>query len=205
MISLHEYYENYLNNANIIDDFSLDANHCLPTLDYGVECTKKKSPYLGLCHHDGAGLALQQLYDNKLSPYVTAKSANLQLFDQSEFVTGTPSQISVDSSGYIYIPSACAAGGTTPCKLHVSFHGCLQDRKSIGDVYAANAGFNQWAEANNIVVVYPYAVANAVLGNPNACWDWWGYNDNYKTTTYVQQTGVQIKMTKAIVDRIMGK
>jgi poly(3-hydroxybutyrate) depolymerase len=54
------------------------------------------------------------------------------------------------------------------------------NRGSIGDVFARNSGYNQVAELNNIIILYPQATASYVLNNPNGCWDWWAYtNDKY--------------------------
>lgn len=38
---------------------------------------------------------------------------------------------------------------------------------------SGGAGYLPWADANNIVVVFPQATSN--LLNPKGCWDLWGY------------------------------
>ena len=66
------------------------------------------------------------------------------------------------------------------CKLHVVFHGCNQQIGKIGNVFAQNAGYNQVADLNNIIILYPQVKLS--LANPNGCFDWWGYtNTNYGT------------------------
>jgi hypothetical protein len=201
--ALVTYYEAFVPAANIKSNFALASQHCIPTLNYGETCSQLKSPYIGNCAYDGAGIALQQMLGT-LSPATTAVAANLKQFDQTPFFTGVGKDICLDNTGFIYIPTACA-DGVTPCRLHVSFHGCSQEQASIGNDYANHAGFNTWAEANNIVVVYPYALANQALSNPNACWDWWGYTDPSKNeVTYTLQSGIQISFAKAIVDTLMG-
>ena len=57
------------------------------------------------------------------------------------------------------------------CKLHLVMHGCLQNREKIGNIYAKYSGYNQVADLNNIIIVYPQAKSSFLL-NPNACWDW---------------------------------
>jgi poly(3-hydroxybutyrate) depolymerase len=47
----------------------------------------------------------------------------------------------------------------------------LQAAKNIADVYVKNAGYNQVADVNNMIILYPQATSN-LLANPNACWDW---------------------------------
>lgn len=52
-------------------------------------------------------------------------------------------------------------------------------KNKIGDIYAKNSGYNQNADLNKIIVVYPQIKSNFV-SNANGCWDWWGYTDaNY--------------------------
>lgn len=117
-------------------------------------------------------------------------TSNLFEFDQRPYFGAK--WASLDDVGYIYAPTACS-DGSTKCKLHVSFHGCLQTRELIGDAYAREAGYNEWAEASNIVVVYPYAKASPV--NPNGCFDWWGYTD----AMYALKTGLQISFAERII------
>ena len=50
---------------------------------------------------------------------------------------------------------------------------------NLGMSYVKNAGYNELAEANNLVILYPQILLsdeNPV--NPNGCWDYWGYNDS---------------------------
>lgn len=55
MQDLVTYYENYVNSSGITTEFDIAAEHCLPTLNYGEQCSVKKSPYIGKCNYDGAG------------------------------------------------------------------------------------------------------------------------------------------------------
>ena len=76
---------------------------------------------------------------------------------------------------------------TATCHVHLNFHGCEQSHSVIGTEYVVNTGLNEWAETNNIIVIYPQAVGNDFLGNPNACFDWWGYaGSNYATKAGAQ-------------------
>ena len=56
------------------------------------------------------------------------------------------------------------------CKLHIALHGCLQHAKKIGDVYVRNAGYNEVADLNDFIILYPQATTST--SNPNGCWDW---------------------------------
>lgn len=59
------------------------------------------------------------------------------------------------------------------CPVHAVFHGCLQSYSIVGYEFILHSGYNEWAEANNLIVLYPQAVRSAFLPtNPEACWDW---------------------------------
>eukprot|EP01116_Phalansterium_solitarium_P024273 TRINITY_DN884_c0_g2_i1.p3 TRINITY_DN884_c0_g2~~TRINITY_DN884_c0_g2_i1.p3 ORF type:complete len:121 (+),score=25.55 TRINITY_DN884_c0_g2_i1:199-561(+) len=82
---------------------------------------------------------------------------------------------SMAASGYVYAPTACQTSNAV-CKAHIFFHGCGQGIDDAGNIVAVHSGLNEWAEANNIVVLYPQAArSQAVPYNPEGCWDWWGY------------------------------
>jgi poly(3-hydroxybutyrate) depolymerase len=128
--------------------------------------------YIGACQYDGAGFALKTvLKDENLTPGVMIES-NLLAFDQVPYIVNYKLS-SLSDVGYIYVPSACLPSSkgvnTGPsCHLHISFHGCKQGLQYIGNQYAAHTGFNSWAEANNIIVLYPYAKpSSSIPYNPN--------------------------------------
>lgn len=194
MHSLQSYYNVYVQPYNIVADFNVKAEHCLPTLNYGEACATLGSPYIGKCGFDGAGVALKTLYGD-LTDATTAVTKNLMTFSQKEFIktTGT----SLADTGYIYVPTACQSGST--CHLHVAFHGCEQTQDLIGNEYADKTGFNTWAEANNIIVLYPYAKRSMSMpSNPNGCWDWWGYTDKH----YGNQDGVQMQFVRNLIKEV---
>jgi hypothetical protein len=193
--TLEDYYGAFV-TSKLTTEYNIPAQHCMPTTNtnYGEDCGTKKSPYIGKCAYDGAQQALQLFYGSLTAG--TTVDNNLHKFDQTEFFTG--SSTSINDFGYIYIPTACKDG--SKCRLHMSFHGCLQDYADIGSDWAVHTGYNSWAEANNIIVVYPYVKADAKLGNGNACWDWWGYTG----TNYVLKSGVQMAFAKDVLNRLMG-
>ena len=112
-------------------------------------------------------------------------------------------------TGHVYVPNSCT---TVRCRLHVALHGCLQDAGTIGQAYLLHAGYNEWADTNAIIVLYPQTTAtnlNAPLViddptapiNPKGCWDWWGYTDS----DYATRQGEQISAIKAMVDRLTSR
>ena len=87
-----------------------------------------------------------------------------------QFMTGN----SLNTYGYIYVPTACQGAATT-CALHFNFHGCQQTVADILNEYPMYVGLNEWAESNNIIVVYPQVIKSYFMPtNPEGCWDWWG-------------------------------
>jgi hypothetical protein len=112
----------------------------------------------------------------------------------------------MDDEGFVYVPDACAA--KEPCRLHVALHGCKQSVGDIGDAFVRHAGYNEWADTNHIIVLYPqtHVLTLTTLGitNPESCWDWWGYLDEDPTVTptYLLKSGKQIRTIKAMADRV---
>jgi poly(3-hydroxybutyrate) depolymerase len=160
--------------------------------------------------YDGAGAALQFFYGPLVAPS-TALSSKPQRFNQRPYIRRggepvMPSRVSMANEGYLYVPSACAAG--EPCRLHVAFHGCMQQAERIGSDFVDKAGFNEWADANHIVVLYPQTVAAVSPPvtplNPMGCWDWWGYNDFSFDPPghYATRDGVQIAAVWNMVQRL---
>lgn len=115
---------------------------------------------------------LNFVYGNKLKKGVTAVQANLFQFSQNEFFNNRPSSSSMDSTGYVYIPTECK-DPTRLCKLHIVMHGCQQGAYKIGDTFVKNTEYMEVGEANAIILLFPQVVST-VLSNPNGCWDWWG-------------------------------
>lgn len=201
MDTLYAYYRTFTDARNIKYVNNVPAAHAMVTDDFGNEtCQELKVPYINDCDYDAAGALLQQLYGTLNLP-VTWNTESLLSFDQSEFVDDPQAQ-SLNRVGHVYVPQACIEGAT--CRLHVAFHGCLQYQEIIGNAFFARAGYNEWAESNHIIVLYPQTTAKTFLGlpwpNPAGCWDWWGYTSG----DYHLQAGVQIQAVKAMIDRLMG-
>jgi poly(3-hydroxybutyrate) depolymerase len=167
---------------------SVDAGHGFVTEQGPVACAETRPDFLVDCDVDQAGDILGQLYGALASP-VAPRDAGLLTFDQALYTEGAAG---MDDEAFAYVPAACAAGET--CRLHIALHGCKQGREVIGEDFARLTGYNPWAEANNIVVLYPQATTipspwyNWFAGNPNGCWDWWGYSG----PDYLGRTAPQI-------------
>jgi len=62
----------------------------------------------------------------------------------------------LDEYGYIYYPTQCMIHDKK-CKLHIAFHGCLQQYNSPfnGDYFVNENGYNNWAVTNDLIIIYP--------------------------------------------------
>lgn len=197
-VKTEEYYLNYVTPANIEAVFDFPAQHTFPTISYGNPCDVARSPYISACNYDGAYAILNSLYGGGLqaSDGSVTLAGEFYEFDQVEFFyISPPSLSSMDDVGYVYVPSGCVARDI-PCKLHVVFHGCVMGRHKLGDEFVRNAGYNEVGELNNIIILYPQAIATA--SNPNGCWDWWGYTIYYYATQGANQPLATFRMVEKV-------
>jgi hypothetical protein len=111
---------------------------------------------------------------------------------------GMPGDPSINDLGYVYVPLSCQQGAT--CRVHIAFHGGLQTLDDIGTEYATKTGFNNWADTNNIIVLYPQA-KKTLANNSQGFWDWWGYTG----ADYAFKSGVQMAAVRAMLDRLAKK
>jgi poly(3-hydroxybutyrate) depolymerase len=178
--------------------------HGLPTSDVGGACAASASPFLNRCGFDGASRMLAHLLPD-VAVVADAKGA-LTPFDQAEFIPllrriwGTSS---LDSAGYVFVPEQCLE--RRRCRVHVALHGCRQGAAFVGDAFARDAGYNAWAAAHDLIVLYPQARPSEPSWvtwwqpyNPRGCWDWWGYTG----TDYATKSGAQIAAIAAMVARL---
>ena len=99
-----------------------------------------------------------------------------------------------------FVPASCEAGDA--CGIHVAFHGCQQSTAFVGDVFARKAGYNEWAETNALIVLYPQVDSSKIAPmNPMGCWDWWGYTDEH----YATRDGAQNVVVKSMLDLLAGE
>ncbi|PHV10179.1 extracellular catalytic domain type 2 short-chain-length polyhydroxyalkanoate depolymerase [Chitinimonas sp. BJB300] len=149
---------------------NINAGHALIT-DNGTDlsCAANKAPNLNDCNFFQSRDILRHLYGD-LQPPVTQLGGELVDFDQSEFTESNGSGLA--PVGHAYIPAACRQES---CRVHVVFHGCTQEDARIGDRFYRTTGYNELADSNRIVVLYPQIRTNPVR-NPKGCWDFWGYS-----------------------------
>ncbi len=200
MADLRSEYGHY--GTRIVFDNAFPADHGWESPDGEVPCDTAASPFMIACAQQGATYDSEQTWLSLFLGPLNARSASLHgsllRFDQTEF--GASASNSMDTNGTVYVPQPCAAGAL--CSFVVVFHGCKQGHAFIGDKFVTEAGVDEWADTNNVIVLYPYAVASQAPGpvNPNGCWDWWGYDD----PNYSLKSGTQTTIVYRMAQRVTG-
>lgn len=177
---------------------TLPAGHAVITPSYGNDCAANAAPYISHCNldnqgYDQAGALLQHIY-GPLKPRVDTPAGTLVSFSQRPYASAATGMA---STGYLYVPPACSATGAG-CKVHVAIHGCKQSVESVGSQFVTDTGYNNWADNNKLMVLYPQVNKSWSPLNPEGCWDWWGYTG----ANYAYKTGPQMKAIKAMVNQL---
>ncbi len=202
-----KFYRHYLDDkaeGNLFYQSAIGAGHSFVTLDEAKKgldsCATNQSPYINQCGYDQAGILLQHIYGELNPPTLGPLTGTLKNFDQSLY-TGNdiPGALSLADQGFVFVPKDCAQGAA--CRVHIALHGCAQDVGTVGKKFVELAGYNRWADANHIVVLYPQTTASPFAPfNPQSCWDWWGYVTG--SNSYVTKSGKQIAAIKAMLDAL---
>jgi hypothetical protein len=205
------FYRHYLgeaNRGNLYYQTAVGAGHSLviaqdsPSAGLN-KCNENKTPFIDACGHDQAGIILQHIYGPLNSPGPGPLTGTMKPFDQSIYTKPDgPTWLSLAGTGYVFVPAACEDGEA--CRVHMALHGCEQNADGkVKRAFIDRAGYNAWADANRLIVLYPQTVASWYpwyLWNPKACWDWWGYISF--SDSYVTKAGPQIKAIKAMLDAL---
>lgn len=175
----------------------LPAGHAVITPTFGNACDANATPYISHCQVNGLGYdqsgALLAHIHGTLQPKATSLAGRMVTFNQRAFA---PSGTGMAEEAFLYVPPSCDAGQS--CKVHVAIHGCEQSAEKVGKNFIADTGYNEWAENNRMLVLYPQVNASNVPFNPKGCWDWFGYTG----PTYAWKSGPQMSAIKAMVDAL---
>lgn len=192
--ALRDFYAAYKAQTAYVGD--KPAGHAMVTAHNGIACGTTAPPFIVDCHYDAAGELLGHVLGN-VQPAAAKATGRLVAFDQEPYADGDAKAISMDATGYVYVPQRCAS---EHCRVHVAFHGCRQGAAQIGEEFVREAGYNRWADSNALIILYPQVVArySAFVFNPRGCWDWWGYTG----ALYHTKAGAQIGAVDAMLDRL---
>jgi len=187
----HAFYLQWLPESAIVHERLPGAGHAMIVPSAEGACEVTEPPYINRCgDFDAPGQMLAHLL-GELHPKVQTGDGQLLAFDQSEFAGR---EAGMADTAYAYIPAACRAGS---CGIHVAFHGCRQNAATAGESWPLHAGYNEWAETNRLIVLYPQT-SNAM--NANGCWDWWGYTGSAYHTRAAPQIGAVWKMVERLTE-----
>lgn len=190
--AIKDFYIQYTDEKDIYEIYDIPVNHGMPTISTGVKCDTIGGSFLNACNYDAAGEILKAFHGQLKVPS-EAKGSLLKI-DQSTYKNAN-----LTDQGYLYIPSQCVNDQT--CELHTVFHGCMQSTEFIGKDFIKGAGYNEWAESNNIVIFYPQVQSSQLSPmNPKGCWDWWGYTNK----NYANNKGPQMMAINAMINKISG-
>jgi hypothetical protein len=173
---------------------NMPAGHGFITKGKGPACDYTGKPYIVDCGYDQAGALLAQIY-GPLNPRAAETSGAYVVFDQTVF-TGDLTNHGLSDSGVVYMPKNCLEGNS--CRVHIAFHGCGQNQTFVGNAFSHDTGFAQWADTNNIIVLFPQT-ANTPI-NPQGCWDWWGYTG----PGYLTRAAPQIVAVRRMLEQLAG-
>lgn len=197
--ALADYYAHF--GANVLYNSTTPAGHAwISPLGPGA-CATTATPFINDCGIDAERTFLGHLLGSVRAP-ATAPGGSLIQFDQNRYVPGGQAKpVSMDEKGFVYVPQGCANGAS--CKLVVALHGCKQgySYQGFGTTFLDKAYLNEYADTNDLIVLYPQAVPTTTLDNPNGCWNWWGYLGD---SAYAKHGGKQIETIMSMVRALGG-
>ena len=177
------------------------AGHAFMTEDGAGSCSNSYGAYVNDCDYDGAKAVLEHIYGPLNAPEAEPEAVGAIIkFNQEEFTGGDAALISMDDTGYAYIPEVCS---NESCKIHVVLHGCSQGESNLilgfnpADSVYRKAGYNKWAATNNMIMLYPQAISS--FSNTMGCWDWWDYNG---TGNYYAKEAPQMKAIYNMINKL---
>ena len=182
-------------------------------------------PYIN--YNDGKGWQshdiLRHIYGKLEDPAPPqCMSGELVRFDQKEFFQDDHERerASMSKYGYLYLPKS--AKDKQEVRVHIALHGGKQgynyvnfvygrantaNQPPYGNRYITTTGYNQIADTNNIVVLYPQVEGrdDQAAQNPDGEWDWWGYSSSVpERPDYYSRDAIQIKAIYGMLSRLGG-
>ena len=219
VVSRTERFYQALGVGELRYDDTQDAGHAIVTRNpEDSELPANQPPYINRGSFWQSHAILQHIYEglNDPSPEPTG---TLLRFDQTEFFGGE-TRASMSPIGYAYVPRSVAEGA--PARVHIALHGCKQgynyvdyvngradsaNQPPYGNRYFTTTGYNEIADSNDIIVLYPQAEGfdDGATQNPDGCWDWWGYTGPTPADPdYYSRDAIQIKAIHGMLARLGG-
>ncbi|CAJ1447035.1 unnamed protein product [Effrenium voratum] len=199
-------------NTNAAHVWSLDHGQChcgaCASLYGSLRCCDVNN-----CHYDLSGDMLRKFYGSirprvKAHPrlyhvhqwrYIPWETQNETNETNATKPTG-PRRAGLWKFALVYVPTGCEAR-VLECRIHVNYHGCIRKRLKRRRLWATSIDLNEYAESNDIVVVYPQAAGSPRVGN--GCWNWGdSKDDQYFDTRRSMQIGTVMNLLKNLPDAL---
>lgn len=196
MNDLHAYYQSFTNNSHITYNNSTKAEHSWVTPDGLNPCAELAEPFINNCGIDPEQTFLTLFYGTLNPRNSGTLGGSFIQFNQNQFCPrNNCSLIDMDSTAWVFVPQSCAQ--KQACRLVIALHGCLNNQQTIGTTFIQRSGINEWADGNNIIVLYPQTIASILPANADGCWDWWGYTgSNYAFKSAPQMTAIMAEVNQ---------
>lgn len=153
------------------------------------------------CGLDLSGRMLTAFSGVAPKPRVSARAEGLRWVDQWQYMPEDAFPKGNASTllqwAIVYVPSGCEGEQLARCARHINYHGCTDNTWSERLLWVDNIDLNEYAEANDIVVVYPQAAGSVESGV--GCWNWASYEDDPLFDT---KHGVQLQTILKLVDHL---
>lgn len=184
---------------------SVPAGHAISTDNSSnTPCAVTAAPFINDCRFMQSHEILRHIY-GELNPPSTHLSGQFHRFDQKKYMSSWVHAYfsSMSDEGQVYVPKSCE---TQTCKVHIAFHGCEQYAGKIDDRFYRGTGYNELADSNRIIVLYPQTERRADFFppyNPKGCWDFWGYSSlNPFAPNFYSKSATQMAAVKAMLDQL---
>jgi len=141
------------------------------------KCSVGWRPPIVNCQYDMAGEVLKWILGSTaIQPRAKMVSTNLFFLEQAKYLPkgATLKNAALDERGLIYVPQQCRHQTPLKCGIHVHYHPCGGSIRQVSTSYFLQNGLPQYAESNDMVIVYPQATS-AAIPEGAACFDWNGY------------------------------
>jgi hypothetical protein len=147
----------------VTDHGTCGCGSCPRGMRYGPCCDYNN------CDFDMSGLMLGKFYGT-LAPRGTAKTS-LVWISQNDYLPeqDTWTEKGLNPWALAYVPNSCKAAPET-CKIHINYHGCIDNDWSYRERYTQELDLNEYAESNDLIILYPQSHGTAQTGL--GCWNW---------------------------------
>jgi poly(3-hydroxybutyrate) depolymerase len=153
MNDLQTYYQSFTDNSYITYNNSTEAEHSWVTPDGVNPCFTLAAPFINNCGIDPEETFLTMFYGTLNPRHSGTLEGNFIQFNQNQFCPNNNcASIDMDSAAWLFVPQSCAQ--QQACRLVIALHGCLQNQQTIGTTFIQKSGINEWADGNNIIVLF---------------------------------------------------